>query len=329
MNYLGIDVAKAKLDCCLLMENNRKKSKVVPNSEEGFQQLIAWCKKQGFLPADLHAVMESTGCYHEPVAHALFEVGMQVSLLNPARVREFAKSQGILSKNDGLDAFAIARFGASSELELWQPPPAEVTYLKVLMARLETIDQDLQRERNRREKTDFINAPDAVLDSFMEHIAHLELAHEKLSKEIERHIDQHPDLKKDRALLQSIPGVGPKVSTVMMVCLRQGQFSCAEQSAAYLGLTPIERQSGSSVRGRSRLSKNGPAKVRAKLYMAAVVAKTHNPHIRELAQRMALRGKCNMSILGAAMRKLVHLCFGVLKNQLPYQPNYAPKGLTG
>ncbi|MCL1926940.1 MAG: IS110 family transposase, partial [Syntrophorhabdaceae bacterium] len=74
---------------------------------------------------------------------------------------------------------------------------------------------------------------------------------------------------------------------------------------------------------------NGPAKVRAKLYMAAVSAKTHNPHIRELAQRMALRGKCNMSILGAAMRKLVHLCFGVLKNQLPYQPNYAPKGLTG
>ena len=328
MNFLGIDVAKAKLDCCLLLKDNRRKSKVVPNSEEGFKQLIAWCKKQGVLLDDLHVVMESTSCYHEPVAYALFQAGMCVSLLNPARVREFAKSQGILSKNDGLDAFAIARFGASSELELWQPPPEEVSYLKALLARLETIEQDLQREYNRREKTDFINAPDAVLDSFMEHIAYLELAHEKLSKEIERHIEQHPDLKKDRALLQSIPGVGPKVSTVMMVSLRQSQFTCAEQSAAYLGLVPIQRQSGSSVRGRSRLSKNGPAKVRAKLYMAAIVAKTHNPHIRDLAQRMAQRGKCNMSIIGAAMRKLVHLCFGVLKNQLPYQPNYSSNGLT-
>ena len=328
MNYLGIDVAKAKLDCCLLLKDNRRKSKVVPNSEEGFKQLIVWCKKQGVLPAGLHVVMESTSCYHEPVAYALFQTGMRVSLLNPARVREFAKSQGILSKNDGLDAFAIARFGASSTHELWQPPAPEVIHLKALLARLETIEQDLQREMNRREKTDFTNTPDDVLASLMEHIAYLEQARDKLSKKIDRHIDQHPDLKKDRALLQSIPGVGSKVSTIMLASLRQSQFTCAEQSAAYLGLVPIQRQSGSSVKGRSRLSKNGPARVRAKLYMAAIAAKTHNPHIRDLAQRMALRGKCNMSIIGAAMRKLVHLCFGVLKNQLPYQPNYSSKGLT-
>jgi len=328
MNYLGIDVAKVKLDCCLLMENNRSKSKVVTNSEEGFQQLIAWCKKQGVLPADLHAVMESTSCYHEPAASALFRAGMLVSLLNPARVREFAKSQGILSKNDKLDAFAIARFGASSTPELWQPPPPEVVHLKALMARLDTIEQDLQREMNRREKTDFINAPDVVLDSFMKHIACLEQERDRLSKEIAHHIDQHPDLKKDDALLKSIPAIGPKVGPLMVGVLRQGQFASAEQCAAYLGLVPIERQSGSSVRGRARLSKNGSAKVRAKLYMAAIVALKHNPHIRDLAQRMALRGKCKMSILGAAMRKLVHLCFGVLKNQLPYQPNYSSKVLT-
>jgi len=329
MNYLGIDVAKAKLDCCLLLEGNRRKSKVVLNSEEGFQQLIAWCKKQGCLPVDLHAVMESTSCYHEPVACALVRAGMRVSVLNPARVREFAKSQGLLSKNDKQDSFAIARFGVSSKLEFWQPPAPEVSHLRALLSRLEAIEQDLQRETNRQEKTDFTHAPAAVQASLMKHIAYLEKERDRLSKEIERHIDQHPDLKKDRALLQSIPGVGPKVSTVMLASLRQYQFTCAEQSAAYLGLVPIERQSGSSVRGRSRLSKNGSAKVRAKLYMAAVAAKTYNPHIRDLAQRMAMRGKCNMSIIGAAMRKLVHLCFGVLKNQLPYQPNYASKGLTG
>jgi transposase len=329
MNYLGIDVAKVKLDCCLLLNDNRQKSKVVPNSEEGFEQLVAWCGKQGFLPADLHVVMESTGCYHEPVAHALVRAGMQVSILNPARVREFAKSQGILSKNDRLDAFAIARFGASSKPELWQPPAPEVSHLQALLLRREAVEQDLQRETNRREKMAFTHAPVAVQASLREHIAYLEQERDKLSEEIDRHIDQHPDLKKDRALLQSIPGVGPKVSAVMLASIRQGRFACAEQSAAYLGLVPVERQSGSSVKGRARLSKNGSARVRATLYMAAVCAKTYNPHIRQMAMRMAQRGKCNMSILGAAMRKLVHLCFGVIKNQTPYQPTYLPKQLTG
>ena len=135
MNYLGIDVAKAKLDCCLLLENNRQKSKVVPNSKEGFERLIEWCGKQGFLPADIHVTMESTGCYHEPAACALVLSGMHVSVLNPARVREFAKSQGVLSKNDKLDAFAIARFGASSKPELWYPPAPEVSHLQALLAR--------------------------------------------------------------------------------------------------------------------------------------------------------------------------------------------------
>jgi len=328
MNYLGIDVAKAKLDCCLLLEGQRHKSKVVANSDEGVEQLMAWCKKQGFLPADLHAVMESTGCYHEPAACALVRAGMRVSILNPARVREFAKSQGILSKNDRLDAFAIARFGAASKPEPWNPPAPEVGHLQALLSRREAVEQDLQRETNRREKMAFTHPPAAVLASLMEHMDYLEQERDKLSKEIDRHIDQHPDLKKDRVLLQSIPSVGPKVSALMLAILRQGQFVCAEQSAAYLGLVPVERQSGSSVKGRAHLSKNGPSKVRATLYMAAVVATKHNPHIRDMAQRMAQRGKCKMSILGAAMRKLVHLCYGVLKNQTPYQPLYHPKGLT-
>ena len=107
------------------------------------------------------------------------------------------------------------------------------------------------------------------------------------------------------------------------------EFVSAEQLAAYLGLVPVERQSGSSVLGRPRLSKTGPAKLRAVLYMAAVVATRHNPHVRAVYDRLLARGKSKMSALGAAMRKLVHLCFGVLKTRLPYQPNYAPSRLSG
>lgn len=233
MNYLGIDVAKKKLDCYLLLEGNRQKSKVAPNSEDGFQNLIAWCGKQGFSLESLHAVMESTGSYHEPAACALVHAGMLVSVVNPARVREFAKSQGILSKNDGLDA--LARFGAVSEPVLWHPPAAEARHLQTLLLRREVIEQDLRRETNRREKMAFTHAPDAVSASLMEHIAYLEQARDKLSHEIDRHIDQHPDLKKDRSLLQSIPGVGPKVSATLLVSLKQGQFVSAEHRLSGIG----------------------------------------------------------------------------------------------
>jgi transposase len=105
--------------------------------------------------------------------------------------------------------------------------------------------------------------------------------------------------------------------------MRTHQFKCAEDLAAYLGLVPVQRQSGTSLRGRSRMSKAGPADVRAKVYMAGVVASKHNPHVRALYQRLLAAGKTKMSALGACMRKVVHLCFGVLKTRQPYRPDYA------
>jgi len=125
------------------------------------------------------------------------------------------------------------------------------------------------------------------------------------------------------ALLTSIPAVGERVGNNMLAVMHSHRFQSAEQVAAYLGLVPVERQSGSSVLGRARLSKAGPSQVRAVLYMAAVVATQYNPHVKALYERLLAKGKSKMSALGAAMRKLVHLCFGVIKTQRPYQPNYA------
>lgn len=145
----------------------------------------------------------------------------------------------------------------------------------------------------------------------------------KLQQDIDDHINKHPNLKADRELLVSIPAVGPQVGNHLLAVIHNHQFQSAEQLAAYLGLVPIERQSGTSILGRPRLSKAGPARIRAVLYMAAIVGTQHNPHIKALYQRLQERGKTKMSALGAAMRKLVHLCFGVLKTRQPYQPNYA------
>jgi transposase len=145
----------------------------------------------------------------------------------------------------------------------------------------------------------------------------------RLQRAIDDHIDRHPELKRDMALLTSIPAVGVRVGNNLLAIIHAHRFESAEQVAAYLGLVPVERQSGSSVLGRAKLSKAGPARVRAVLYMAAIVATQYNPHIKALYERLLARGKSRMSALGAAMRKLVHLCFGVIKTQLPYQPNYA------
>lgn len=198
--------------------------------------------------------------------------------------------------------------------------------LQALIARREAIAQDLQRERNRQEKADATDTPILIRKSLADSIEFLSKQLIQLQHDIDQHIDRHPGLKNDLTLLQSIPAVGPQVGNNMLAIMHAHNFASAEQLAAYLGLVPIERQSGSSVLGRARLSKAGPARIRAVLYMAAVVAMRCNPHVKAVYDRLLARGKSKMSALGAAMRKLVHLCFGVLKTRQPYQRDYAKIG---
>jgi len=195
--------------------------------------------------------------------------------------------------------------------------------LQALLARRDAIAQDLQRERNRQEKADATDTPVLIRQSLFASIEFLSKQLAQLQRDIDQHIDRHPGLKNDLTLLQSIPAVGPQVGSNMLAVMRSHDFGSAEQLAAYFGLVPVERQSGSSVMGRARLSKAGPARMRAVLYMAAIVATRCNPHVKAVYERLLARGKPKMSALGAAMRKLVHLCFGVLKTRLPYRRDYA------
>lgn len=325
MFFIGIDVSKAKLDCCLLLDaaHNQRRTKTVANSIAGIANLLAWCAKQHVANPELHAILEGTGVYHEQAALALTEAGVTVSIVNPAQVKDFGRSLGIRSKTDGIDSWVLARYGALLNPKPWSPPTPEARTLQALLARRDAIAQDLQRERNRLEKADATETPILIRQSLLDSIAFLETQLTKLQTDIDDHIDKHPELKADRALLTSIPGVGSRVSHHLLAVMHNHRFQSAEQLAAYLGLVPVERQSGSSLQGRPRLSKAGPARIRAVLYMAAIVATQHNPHVKALYQRLQNRGKSKMSALGAAMRKLVHLCFGVLKTRQPYQTNYA------
>lgn len=323
MQYLGIDVAKAKLDCALLDPlTAKRKTKVVTNDPSGFKLLAEWLGKQGVAWHEVHAVLEATGVYHEQAALWLADSGATVSIANPAQVKDFARGLAVRTKTDGVDSVVLARYGLLVNPQPWQAPPPEVRALKALLTRLAALEADLRRELNRREKATVSGAPALVQQSLDTHLAVLGQEIARLHAAIDDHIDRHPTLKADRERLLTIPAVGEKTANRMLAVLHSRKFSSAEQVAAFLGLVPVEHQSGSSVQKRPRLSKNGDAKTRAVLYMAAVVATRYNPHVKALYERLLTKGKSKMSALGAAMRKLVHLCFGVLKSQRAYQPHY-------
>jgi transposase len=322
MYYLGIDVAKAKLDCMLLDgTSGKRKAKVVANTRAGFTQLLEWLDKQG-APAP-YVVMEPTGVYHEPAALALTDAGLTLSLVNPAQLRQFAQGLGVKTKTDKADSTVLARFGQMQQPKPWQPPSRSARTLKALLARRDAVAEDLQRERNRQEAADFAQTPDEVKASITQTIVFLESELKRFEKMINDHIDSDPDLRSKKELLETIPGVGERVSTNMTALFAARSFERAEQVAAYLGLVPVQWESGSSVHGRPRMSKAGPAHLRKLLYMPAVTARQCNPHIRALGERLLAKGKPMMAVIGACMRKLAHLCFGVIHTGKPYEPTFA------
>lgn len=322
-HVVGIDVSKAKLDCLWLRDavTLKVKTKVVTNDAKGQRTLQQWLLKT--LKAnseDILVVMEATGVYHEQVAEALVDGGFQVAVVNPAHIKSYAKSLGNIHKTDKQDSLIIARFGAERRPALWQPEALEIRELKALITRLEALETDYQRELNRLEKNEQrTTSSPTVITSIQHMIQELANAKRRIEDEIDDHIDRHPRLKQDKALLESIPGVGKVVSRVMLAVIHSRGFTSARQVAAYLGLIPVLIESG-VFKGRSALSKRGPASVRARLYMAAVVASRYNPDVAAMKRRLLANGKNNMQAIGAAMRKLVHICYGVINSQTEYSP---------
>lgn len=322
MFYLGVDVSKKKLDCMLLDSTNGKlKSKSLSNTKPGFEELIEWLATNK--APDAHVVMEPTGVYHEPAALALTDAGLTLSLVNPAQLRQFAQGLGVKNKTDKADSTVLARYGEAVKPEAWQPPSESARHLKALLARRDAVADDLQREQNRQEAVEFAISPEEVKQSITQSISFLKAELKRLEETIEEHIDSDPDLRGKKDLLETIPGVGERVSSNLTALFAAKTFDSAEQLAGYLGLVPVHGESGTSVHKRPRLSKAGPAHLRKLLYMPALVARQWNPHIKAFSERLLAKGKTKMAVIGACMRKLAHLCFGVLHTGRPYDPNYA------
>jgi transposase len=282
MSVIGIDVSKAKLDCAWLTANNQVKSNVFTHQLSGWQDLINWATHNtGNEISELQFVMEATGIYHENVANWLYDSGAKISIVNPAHVKYYAQSLGGGgTKNDKKDSVILARYGVKEQPSFWQPAPQEIRVLKALLTRLDAVEKDLQRERNRQEKTLVSDTPATILASIKHMIDPHETERKTREKLIDGHIKAHKQLKENRTLLESIPSVGKVISQRMLMLLGAYQFEDAHQCAAYLRLIPVQKESGSSLKGRSKLAKNGNKTIRAKLYMATVTATCYNPDVK-------------------------------------------------
>lgn len=312
--HLGIDVAKAKLDCALRHPDGKFKAKVVANDPEGFQTLIAWLSKQG--ATTTHVCLEATGVYGEDVAEALAAAGMTVSVVNPAQIKAFGASRLVRTKTDRVDARLIAAFCAERSPAPWQAPtPGEQT-LRALVLRLEALQTMRTQERNR-----LAVARAAVKPGIAEHIDWLDKQIDALIDAIREHLDNDPDLKDKQALLSSIPGIGERTIAVLLAFYANVErFGNARQAVAFAGLDPRQHESGTSVHGKPRLSKIGHAFLRKALYMPAMVTLYKTAWGKRFRARLAASGKPPKLIIGAMMRKLVQVVFGVLKSGKMFNP---------
>jgi transposase len=314
---LGIDISKDKMDVALYQEGNYRTA-TFANKRDGYRRLANWLKKQK--AKGCHVGIEATGRYGEAVAMYLHERGYPVSIVNPARIKAYGASQLKRNKTDQEDAKVIAHFCATQNPGLWTPPAPEIQELQDLTRRLEVLKAERTRELNRQKSG--IHSK-AVLADIKAHIRFLDKQIATIEQRIHDLIDRHPDLREQRDLLTSIPGIGNITAANFIAEVPDvARFESANQLAAYAGLTPRNHDSGSSVHRHGRLVKTGNTRFRTTFFLPALAAMRHNPIVQNLVRRMQDNGKNRMTIVGAAMRKLVHLAYGVLKNGKPFDPNY-------
>ncbi len=334
---LGIDISKKSFDVHLQNEKQTVGSRQFANTAAGHKKLGQWLGEQG--AEQVRACLEATGRYGDELALYLHEQGHRVSMVNPARIKKYAESKlqrntlpdpvrsglGVapdrVVKTDKMDARLIADFCRTQEPTLWRPMAPEKRELQEIVRRLSTLIAEQTRERNRQQAGIGSALVKASIEANLEFLANQIT---QLEKQIQSYIDQHPDLKRDQALLTSIQGIGSRTAARILGELPPvSHFDNSGQVVAYAGLSPQHHESGSSVHKRARLTKIGNQHLKTALYLPALSAIRFNPIIVAQAERLEERGKEPMVIVGAAMRKLLQLAYGVLKSGQPFDPLYA------
>ena len=310
---IGIDVSKATLDVATDCGSHHIQ---VLNTPDGYECLLNWLQDQG----NIHQIaLEASGRYGEAVACFLVQQGYAVSYLNPKQIHKFAQMKLHYNKTDKQDAKLIAEYCTLFKPSLYQPQDARRQQLQQRSRRLDQLQKMRQQEVNRSKS--------GVNDSFTQDqilatIAYFDALIEQTEQAIEQLIKHDNQLTQQHRLLVSIKGIGDKTAALILAEITIDNFDSARQLAAYIGITPQQFQSGTSVNKRASISKQGNARLRSGLYMPAIVAKRYNLPCHIFAKRLEERRKQGKVIVIAVMRKLVHQIYAILKSGRPFDPNY-------
>jgi len=305
--YAGIDVSKDRLDIAI-----RPSGAVwsVAYDGDGVGHLLS--EFQSLSPSVI--VLESTGGLELPVVGALAAESLPVVVVNPRQVRDFAKATGRLAKTDVLDAQVLAHFAEAVRPEVRPLPDSDTQGLHSLTARRTQVMEMLVAEKNRLGR-----ASRAVAPRIRAHIQWLELELEDLDQGLQQTLRRSPVWREQDDLLRSVPGVGPQLSVALLSDLPELGTLSRRQIAALVGVAPMNRDSGTK-RGR-RMVSGGRARIRAVLYMGALVATRHNPVIHSFYQRLLAAGKPKKLALTACMRKLLTILNSMVKSGQRWNPH--------
>jgi transposase len=304
---------------------------VYVNKTAGFQSLIKFLSRID-PEGRFHVCMEATGAYHRNLACFIHQAGDNLvpSVLNPRAVNAFGKSRMSRTKTDDQDALIIARFGLElfrdGELRAWQPESPAVFQLRQRVALRDRLVSKRISDQGQLEALEAIDGTDPfVLECVREEIAHLDWLIANIEERIRRHVDTHEELKANRDLLISIPGIGNTAAAEILGYLGDlSQFDNPRQVVAHLGIAPKEKQSGTSVHGKPQICRTGLKELRRALYLPVVGAATRfNPVLKRFYDRLIAAGKNKKVAIIACMNKLIHIIWGILKNRRPFDPNYS------
>lgn len=316
---VGVDVAKRSFDIATPLANGKVRTKArLANDSKGFEQFEAWL--QAHAEPGAWVVMEATGTYHEALAEYLHARHYRVCIVNPAVIAKFAEFELRRVKTDKADAKTIAAYAQhkGDSLRQWEPEPEAQRRLRALVRRLDDLKEMRQMEQNRLDV-----APLTVQASIKAVIGHITDEMEKTRKAIEQTIDDDPDLRRRRDLITSIDGLGDTTAALLLAELGDPlKYESPSAIVAFAGLNPMVHQSGEKV-GQTTISRVGSSRLRAGLFMAGTVSMRFNPVIKALAERLNTRRKAYKQIVCAAMRKLLHLVYGVVKSDRPFDPHIA------
>lgn len=310
VDVLGIDISKADFHGCLI-QGPRLAKHSFPNAPAGYRQVRSWLHNRKC--TQVHVCMEATGAYWEGLATALYEAGLTVSVVNPSRTVNFARSQLRRTKTDLVDAEMIAQFCQTQQPAHWSPPPPEIRELRGLLSyRAQLVDDRLRLEQ----MVSQIHLSKELHKLHAKQLKALQQSVTAVERQLRAFVKAHHDLKRQVEKLTAVQGIGLLTAAELVAKLPVERLRDAKAAAAYVGLTPRQWQSGTSIHRKPRICKTGNASLRRDLYMPAMAAMRHNAILREFAQRLKERGKPAKVIVVAVMRKLVVLAFTILKRDL-------------